>query len=35
MRGIDSDGYLSRAETLFRELGLDRDLAMLEEVRRA
>jgi class 3 adenylate cyclase/tetratricopeptide (TPR) repeat protein len=33
MRGIDSDGYLARAENLFREIGLEKDLEMLHEFR--
>jgi class 3 adenylate cyclase/tetratricopeptide (TPR) repeat protein len=35
MRGVDSDGYLVKAEVLFREIGLERDLELLEEVRRS
>lgn len=33
MRGINSDGYLTRAETLFREIGLEKDLQMLQDFR--
>lgn len=31
--GIDAKGYLDKAEVLFREMGLERDLEELEQVR--
>jgi hypothetical protein len=33
MRGIDSDGYLAMVKTLFREIGLEKDLDLLRDFR--
>jgi hypothetical protein len=33
LRGLGSDGYLSKAETLFREIGLEKDLELLQDFR--
>ncbi|MBI4966363.1 MAG: AAA family ATPase [Desulfomonile tiedjei] len=33
LNGIDANGYLEKAETLFKEMGLERDLEELERVR--
>jgi tetratricopeptide (TPR) repeat protein len=33
LNGIDARGYLEKAETLFKEMGLERDLEDLERVR--
>jgi class 3 adenylate cyclase/ABC-type cobalamin transport system ATPase subunit len=33
LRGLGSDGYLAKAETLFREIGLEKDLVLLRDFR--